>query len=526
MMKRPATRCALALRVLVAIPRTTNVGRIPQVALVGALVLASSLASAADCPVIEKATKPSPYTVTCSGQANCAATDTLTIAPMAGAASPLAAVCLKVGRGSSPTLLGADVPQDDKPTAAKLALLPLLKGRLDDETAGRTDRTLTSALLGSASTIGLEVVLQDKQGNGQAVPVDVDPGEFWRTRRLKLAVDDAHCFKSCALGSHLQVRARGFGAWRAATKKDMSKVTVLINDVRFPGLLSVLGSTDDDLDFLLARDMGKPESANAWDALLQKVDAQTNKAQGAKIALADDEGIISNALDSRVVIETGSRGLFAAILLIVAVALLVAGQRANRLAAIRDDAPPQAPRLNSEMPFSLGRTQMLLWTITVVGIWLFVGLSLGDWSGPNATALILMGISGGTLLGAAVAVDSPPAVDAAAQQSLTDLDAAETALKTQPNDAAQLNTRSTAIKQLRQAGLWSKNLFADLTSPIASDKSALHRLQIVTFTIVIWIYYLLKAWQTRAMPDLTDAQLALLGISGGTYVGFKMVKEG
>lgn len=505
---------------------TSTTARLWRGLLAGLAVVCCPLIAAAEDCAANAFTEPMNqlnYSISCAGQSDCLATDTMTITPPTGATAPLVAMCLRLGNEFRPVVLDSGVKWDDKAAVAKLPLLPLLARQLDKEAASNEDpKKLFQALRESLTgKLRFAVPLQDKQDRRQVIPVEIDGGEFWRTRRLKLAIDSVNCGKPCALGSHLRVSAKGLEAWRAATKKDLSKLSVLIDDVRIPGIVPVLGSTDHELDFLLSRDLSKPESAKAWEALLQRA----TESQSLKFALADDDGRIAEDFPSTTKFEpAGSKSKFAVLLPIVIVALLAfVGLKTNLIIAIRDDAP--TPVLSNDMPFSLGRTQMLLWTITVIAAWLFVGLSINDWSGPNATALILMGIGAGTSLGAAMAVDAPPALDNTAQTSLTNLAAAKAALVTQPKDRLALESQTAAITQLRQAGLWSKNLFADITSPIASDKSALHRLQIVGFTFVIWTYYLLKVWQTQAMPDLTDAQLALLGISSGSYVGYKFVNE-
>lgn len=55
----------------------------------------------------------------------------------------------------------------------------------------------------------------------------------------------------------------------------------------------------------------------------------------------------------------------------------------------------------------------------------------------------------------------------------------------------------------------------------ASRESAPPRTQILVWTVVlIWIFAR-AIYDTLAMPDFDATLLGLMGISGGTYVGFK-----
>src|SRR6185369_4468501 len=48
-----------------------------------------------------------------------------------------------------------------------------------------------------------------------------------------------------------------------------------------------------------------------------------------------------------------------------------------------------------------------------------------------------------------------------------------------------------------------------------------HRFQIVVWTIVLGVIFGWTVWKRLAMPEFSDTLLALMGISAGTYLGFK-----
>jgi hypothetical protein len=49
-----------------------------------------------------------------------------------------------------------------------------------------------------------------------------------------------------------------------------------------------------------------------------------------------------------------------------------------------------------------------------------------------------------------------------------------------------------------------------------------HRLQIVVWTVVLGLIFILSVWRKLAMPEFSETLLALMGISAGTYIGFKI----
>ena len=58
---------------------------------------------------------------------------------------------------------------------------------------------------------------------------------------------------------------------------------------------------------------------------------------------------------------------------------------------------------------------------------------------------------------------------------------------------------------------------------ILSDANgvALHRFQMVAWTFVLGLVFLYLVYFTFAMPQFSAELLALMGISGGAYLGFK-----
>ena len=70
----------------------------------------------------------------------------------------------------------------------------------------------------------------------------------------------------------------------------------------------------------------------------------------------------------------------------------------------------------------------------------------------------------------------------------------------------------------------TKPVSKDFVNDILTDKNGIsfHRFQMLLWTFVLIAVFLDKVWTTFSMPDFDPLLLALTGISGATYVGFKV----
>ena len=52
-----------------------------------------------------------------------------------------------------------------------------------------------------------------------------------------------------------------------------------------------------------------------------------------------------------------------------------------------------------------------------------------------------------------------------------------------------------------------------------------HRFQIFAWTIILGIIFIASVYNNLAMPQFSTTLLGLMGISAGTYIGFKFPEE-
>lgn len=296
------------------------------------------------------------------------------------------------------------------------------------------------------------------------------------------------------------------------------------------------GSTK--LRLLLER---KDESSKEWSLLLGRPGARIRKVRvtlGVPDCGVGCTDIAEPAEMDLVVLRTGWLITYILLMLFLLYALFRYGTKSGLL---RDSGTEPV----EERPFSLGRTQMAFWFFLVVAAFLFIWVVTGSLSSLNADVLTLMGISAGTGL-AAVLVDSNKrnatneertrlrAEKAALEARLPEIRAA-LPLAADPVDKARLDAEvQRAVGRLAEI-----EVALQLPSPttpqapkgfwldLLSDGSgiSLHRFQIAVWTAVLGMIFIATVYVQLAMPDLNDQLLLLMGISSGTYLGFKFPEK-
>lgn len=221
---------------------------------------------------------------------------------------------------------------------------------------------------------------------------------------------------------------------------------------------------------------------------------------------------------------------------------------------IRDAAAPRRP--DGQRPYSLARGQMAFWFFLVIASYFFLWIVTGDMDTLNTSVMALIGISAGTALGSAfvdaakpVSVGSPgnqPIVDvtrphlevlaeltqlrAETQKELEVLQKARTLIT--PSDKQALDDNEQQQNEVRERLAnyrWQSAYFAwptwkgvmyDLLAE--NNLISFHRFQIFVWTLILGIMFVANVYNELAMPEFSATLLGLLGISAGTYVGFKL----
>ncbi|HVG34194.1 MAG TPA: hypothetical protein VM911_13980 [Pyrinomonadaceae bacterium] len=139
--------------------------------------------------------------------------------------------------------------------------------------------------------------------------------------------------------------------------------------------------------------------------------------------------------------------------------------------------------------YSLGFCQMAFWFYVVAASYVFIWMVTSEYRVFPGEVLALLGISAATALGASLINTSGPG---------------ETTRALAPQD--------------------SEGWFSDITTD-ENGKVSFHRFQIVIWTVVLGIIFLFTIYNLLTMPKFPDTLLALMGISSGTYIGFKFPEK-
>lgn len=205
-------------------------------------------------------------------------------------------------------------------------------------------------------------------------------------------------------------------------------------------------------------------------------------------------------------------------------------------------------------PYNLGRTQMAFWFFLVYASYTAIWLITDALDTITPSLLGLMGISAGTALGEAL-IDSGKsdsndsqlqtlvAQKQSLEQSIPDLQTQLTAVSAKATPTLEDTTsRDSLNKQLQD----SRTRLAQITQQIEtltppesravssgflrdiladSTGYSFHRFQIFAWTIILGIIFVSAVYNSLNMPEFSPTLLGLMGLSSGTYIGFKFPEE-
>ena len=227
---------------------------------------------------------------------------------------------------------------------------------------------------------------------------------------------------------------------------------------------------------------------------------------------------------------------------------------------LRDTTAPLRP--GGRHPFSLGLCHMAFWLFIVAASFLFLWVVTGEYDTLSSSELTLLGISAATGLAAAFITQiSPPC-----EPSYL------TAEEHEVRDVSKIaQSRKAAEQEMKSASLELDSKQAQYAGAAESAKSALedaikstsgkvdrlkkriaefqaqeryfspgggirqfhldllrerssvdfHRFQLMTWTLILGVIFIFGVFYQLAMPKFDATLLALMGISSGTYLGFK-----
>lgn len=225
---------------------------------------------------------------------------------------------------------------------------------------------------------------------------------------------------------------------------------------------------------------------------------------------------------------------------------------ARKTNIIREPGPkPGGGKLK---PYNLGRTQMAFWFFLIYASYLVIWLITDALDTITPSLLGLMGISAGTALSEALIDSGKSTAQSGQLQDLTgEKQALEQSVAQLESQLADLNSKSTPApeditnrdslnrqlqdvqtrlaqvnEQLRaQTPSSSVNVSQGFLRDILADPGgySFHRFQIFAWTIVLGIIFVSSVYNSLTMPEFSATLLGLMGLSSGTYIGFKFPEQ-
>jgi hypothetical protein len=343
---------------------------------------------------------------------------------------------------------------------------------------------------------------------------------------------------------------------------DPAKLVLFIDGRVFPGVTPQVNS--DSLIFKLKRTTDAPEAIDAWNGLLGSPGIEPTKPVVVSVGYPGQSplGLAKDFPQKHNLNLIVYRRGWALITLLALLAMALAFWKLGGVNLLRDSGPPNPEP--GKRPFSLARVQVAWWFLLVVGCFLLIYMITGEFT-MTEQALILIGIGTGTALGSAMIENSkrggadsdlgvlkPQYATLAAE--VAQLEADRTALETEiaanpgSTDAEKLTRKadqgSLNAKKIELAGKGEQlealkrkidEATSGLTKPVSvtfwddlvtdANGPSFHRFQMIAWTLILGGLFLVGVYKDLAMPQFSGTMLALMGISAGTYLGFKIPEK-
>jgi hypothetical protein len=349
----------------------------------------------------------------------------------------------------------------------------------------------------------------------------------------------------------LEVKVENLEQWAAANENnDPNKLVPYING------RAIRGNYPDELHLdrgrLIYHLRISPENKEVWIDLLGAPDGVKRPVT---LSVGLENGSAFDSIHERdnplpLTVISPVYGLVAVLIILVTLVLLLWLVRKTNI--IREPGPP--PISGKRRPYNLGRAQMAFWFFLIYASYVTIWLITGALDTITASLLALMGISAGTALGEALIDDGK---DSARTNQVQDLTSQKQAIETAVTDVqTQVDTlnasgaasvtdqanRDAMTRQLVEGRTRLNQIDQQLTAlaadrapttssgflrDILSDGSgySFHRFQIFAWTLVLGIIFVSSVYNNLTMPEFSPTLLGLMGLSAGTYIGFKFPEQ-
>jgi hypothetical protein len=279
------------------------------------------------------------------------------------------------------------------------------------------------------------------------------------------------------LADRLTIHVQNFGTLLKQANGNCKAVVLFIDGMPLKGdKPESCDTVNGHVRYRLLRDRGDDD---AWHTLLGSPHGYTHNVD---VSVGSDAQfpIPSSATFD---LEVIPRPQFLAFLGLLALALAIFIYMCRTTSLVRSGTHP----VPHERPFSLSLFQMSFWFFLVIAAYVFMWLINDELDTITDSVLGLIGIGAATALGAAL-IDNN---------------------KTAP--------------QPDQPGGTSQGFLHDVMSDPTGV--SLHRFQMFVWTLVLGVIFIGSVYKNLEMPEFSATLLGLMGISSGTYLGFKVPEK-
>jgi hypothetical protein len=339
-----------------------------------------------------------------------------------------------------------------------------------------------------------------------------------------------------ALKTTITVTVRGLAEYVKSNNIQNPKFVLYLQGTGFSNLaVSVPTPGHDTLQFYLDRvDANRSE----WAALLRN----PAPVREMPLTVGIEKGAIFSSEVEQFHLKVYAPKLLYLGAVLFLVLLLLFGWIAKTSDVLREAGPPPpSPSVGAPVPrkaYSLARVQMAVWFFVVAASFVLIWMITWALDSITPTVLGLIGISAGTGL-AAVIVDSGKLNSMRAQRDqllAEDSGLAATlaalAAKPQPLTPDDVQKQQAALNRRADIAIQVDELKRQIDTPahdhfildILSDANGIsfNRFQMAVWTLILVIVFDVSVWRDLLMPDFNSTLLGLMGISSGTYIGFKL----
>jgi ABC-type sugar transport system permease subunit len=277
------------------------------------------------------------------------------------------------------------------------------------------------------------------------------------------------------LDDRVSVHVQNFGKVLDQVNGNCGNIVLFINGMPITGLKPESCDKVGHVRYLLHR---TDESDDVWHKLLG---SPKHYAKPVSISVGADPQFSVRSEVDQFYLEAVPRGWFFLFIVLAVVFAFFIVTLCRRTSIIRSGSTTVPAK---QRPFSLSLFQMVFWFFLVIVAYVFVWLINDELDTITESVLALIGIGAATAIGA------------------TMIDKSKT-------DAAP--------------DVPSRGFLKDVLSD--ADSISLHRFQMFVWTLVLGVIFIASVYKNLSMPEFSTTLLGLMGISSGTYLGFKVPEK-